>query len=101
MLYIGQITHHVLKNTDKKEYVLCPISLAHIKVVSRNLYKTVVTNHMSVVDIDGNNQDIIFDKNIIHFQLMPLKTAKKIYRTIIAENEGQYNKLLEWINNEL
>ncbi len=97
--YIGKITRHVLKDTEKNGYILCPISPAYIKTVSRDLYKQVINSHMSVLDIDGNQQDIIFDKNIIHFQLMPIDTAKIVYDSIIHTNH--FPLLTEWVTHEL
>jgi len=99
--YVGQITKYYIKGTDKDGYLLCPIAPSYIKTVSRNLYKEIVDNHMMVMDIDGNQEDIIFDKSIIHFKLMKLEDAKKVYQEIIKQNKQSYSKLSEWVENEL
>jgi len=99
--YVGQITKYYLKGTDKDGYLMCPVTPSHIKTVLRNLYRTIVDNHMTVMDIDGNHEDIIFDKSIIHFKLMKVEDAKKIYQEIIKESKQKYLKLSEWVENEL
>lgn len=99
--YVGQLTKYYLKGTDKDGYLLCPINSSYIKTVSRNLYKEIVDVHTTVIDIDGNKEDIIFDKNIIHFKLMKLEDAKKVYQDIIRQNKHSYLKLSEWISHEL
>jgi SAM-dependent methyltransferase len=99
--YVGQLTKYYLMGTDKEGYMLCPISPLAIKTVSRNLYKTIVDNHMNVIDIDGNQQNIFFDKNIIHFKLMKKEEALKIYKDIIKYNAHQYKELTEWVENDL
>lgn len=99
--YIGQITKYYLKETDKDGFILCPISPDYIKTVSRRLYKEIVNKHMTVMDIDGNKADIIFDKNIIHFKLMKFDEALKIYNEIIKQNKGSFPKLTEWVHNDV
>lgn len=99
--YIGQITYHTLKDTEKDGFLLCPITSEHIKTVSRDLYKSIINSHMSVLDIDGNQQDIIFDKNIIHFQLMSLEKAQMIYAEIKEKNGDRFPMLSKWITHEL
>ena len=55
---------------------------------------------MTVMDIDGNSQDIIFDKNIIHFKLMKQEEAKKIYKEILKQNKHTFCCLKDWVENE-
>lgn len=98
--YLGRLTKYYLMGSDKEGYILCPLSAASIRTVSRNLYKSVIDSQMTVMDIDGNTQDIIFDKNIIHFKLMKSEEALKIYKEIIKQNELQFPKLTEWVENE-
>lgn len=99
--YVGQVTKHYLKGTNKEGYLLCPINGSGIRPVSRNLYKSIIDNHMIVMDIDGNQQDIIFDKNIIHFKLTQRNDALKIYKEIIKNNKSKFPELTEWVENEL
>ncbi len=99
--YVGQLTKHYLTGTDKEDYILCPISPLDIKTISRNLYRTVVDNHMSIIDIDGNQQNITFDKNIIHFKLMKKDEALKIYKEIIKYDTQNYKELTKWVENDL
>ncbi len=96
MTYIGQVTKYYLNGTDKEGYMLCPLDASSIKTVSRNLYKSIVDEHMTVMDIDGNQEDIIFDKNIIHFKLMKISEAKSVYKEIIRQNKSKYGALSEW-----
>ena len=97
--YIGQISKHFLAGTDKENYILCPINSSAIKTTSRNLYKTIVDKHMLVMNMDGNKQNLAFDKNIIHFKLMEKEEALKVFKEIIKINPTYLN-LKEWINNE-
>lgn len=99
--YVGQLTKYYLMGTDKEGYILCPISPLAIKTVSRDLYKTIVDTHMNVIDIDGNQQNIIFDKNIIHFKLIKKEEALKVYKEIIKHNPHSFKQLTEWVENGL
>lgn len=98
--YVGKFTKYFLKQTDKHGYILCPMNPLAIQTVSRDLYKTIVESHMLVMDIDGNKQDIIFDKNIIHFKLMKIDDALSIYKEILRQDKQNYPKLKEWIEYE-
>jgi hypothetical protein len=98
--YVGQLTNHYLKGTDKNGYILCPIDVGSVKTVSRDLYKSIIDNQMMVIDIDGNKQDIIFDKNIIHFKLMGKDEAAAIYRKLVQGGKNQFPRLQEWIEHE-
>lgn len=60
-----------------------------------------VNSHMTVMDMDRNQEDIIFDKNIMHFKLMKKEEAIRIYREIIKQHKQQFPRLSEWIDNEL
>ena len=99
--YIGQLTKFHLKGTDKDGYLLCPVSPNHVKTISRNLYKNIVRAHTEVMDIDGNQEDIIFDKNIIHFKLMKTSDALAVYKELCKKNDHIFVQLNQWIQNGL
>jgi hypothetical protein len=98
--YVAQLSEYYLHETDKDGYILCPLDAHAIKTSPRHLYKSIVEKQMPVIDIDGNIQDIIFDKNIIHFTLMKKEKAYAIYGKLIAMSPNLYPKLTQWIENE-
>jgi SAM-dependent methyltransferase len=99
--YVGQLTLYYLKGTDKDGYLLCPLDAASITTVSRDLYRSIVKNHMDVINLDGKQQKIIFDKNIIHFKLMKKEDALAVYQEIIKQNPKSFPQLKEWVKHEL
>jgi SAM-dependent methyltransferase len=99
--YVGQLTHHHLKGTPKEGYLLCPLDPTSIQHVTRNLYKSIVESHMAVIDINGNKQNILFDKNIIHFSLMKKEQALNVYKKIVNSSHVHYPKLKKWISHDI
>lgn len=95
--YMGQFSQFILKDTHKQHYVLAPIDLEHIKEAPRNFYKSVLKREMLVMDLLGNMQEPVVEKNIIHFQLMPEKRAFENYDKIIEEQGEKYPVLRKWV----
>lgn len=92
--YVGQITSDYLRNSLKNNYILCPIL---IKTSSRKDYKQFLNKSMHIINANGSIENLTTKKNIIHFKLIKIEEALKIYTKIIVENPNTFQILKNWL----
>ncbi len=95
--YMGQFSHFILKDSHKKHYLLAPIDREHIKEAPRNFYKSFLKREFLVLDLLGNLQEPVVEKNIIHFQLQSVERSMEVYHTLLNSDSDKYPELKKWI----
>jgi isopentenyl-diphosphate delta-isomerase len=102
--YMGQYSQFILKNSPKTGYCLAPIDSQHVKEAQRLLYRSILERDTLIIDLHGNVQPPVTEKNIIHFQLQPERKAFATYKKILQETPDKYPSLKRWLsmgNHEL
>jgi SAM-dependent methyltransferase len=97
--YFGQFSRFILKDTHKKNYMLAPINPSEVKKVSRDFYKDVLNRDMLILNVHGDKQEPVTDKNIIHFKLQLEENAFDVYNQLITSDPLQYQSLEKWMSN--
>jgi len=96
--YMGQYSEFILKNGPKKGYCLAPVDQEHIIEGKRVLYHALLEKDTRVIDLHGNVQSPVTEKNIIHFQLQPVQKAFATYKKLVREAPNKYHSLKQWID---
>jgi hypothetical protein len=92
---VGKITYE--QSTTAPRFVLCPISAAHNKCISRLCYEEILRSSLDIFDTSGYAVDIKEGKRIIHFAKMPIDQALGVYHNIVATNPTRYTNIEQLI----
>ncbi len=95
--YVAQFSIDELKHTKEKDLILVPLQEHGIRSYDRKYYKELLSREVVLRDINGNKQDIVTHKNVIHFQMVPMRQGIAIL-TAIAE-QHQLEKLSSFVQS--
>lgn len=97
--YVAEQSNFYLSQTDKKGWILAPISKEKIIFAERPEYQKILEKEMTILDSFGEIVAPETRKCIIHFRLMQQNAAIATIADIVKQSKEEYPSLNLWLNS--